>query len=218
MATSAASKATIVLPAPTSPWSNRFIGCGFWRSSTISRSASFCPAVSLNGSTLRADRAIVQAAGEHARAWGGASLASRLKAAARAGAGDSIADDVLLATAVVHAWYDRLAFGRDGLPPSGNTHLKQERFLEDQALLRGGLEPVQRVDGRVSRRKMRGEQRGLARWQAQPVADSVREQIGQFRFDLGRDQPDAVEVLDVDFVLEAEAGEFHADQVGNGGD
>jgi hypothetical protein len=52
------------------------------------------------GSTLRADRAIVQAAGEHARAWGGASLASRLQAAARAGAGDSIADDVLLATAV----------------------------------------------------------------------------------------------------------------------
>ena len=52
------------------------------------------------GSTLRADRAIVQAAGEHARAWGGVSLASRLQAAARAGAGDSIADDVLLATAV----------------------------------------------------------------------------------------------------------------------
>jgi hypothetical protein len=51
-------------------------------------------------STLRADRVIVQAAGEHARAWGGASLASRLQAAARAGAGDSIADDVLLATAV----------------------------------------------------------------------------------------------------------------------
>jgi hypothetical protein len=51
-------------------------------------------------STLRADRVIVQAAGEHARAWGGASLASRLHAAARAGAGDSIADDLLLATAV----------------------------------------------------------------------------------------------------------------------
>jgi len=52
------------------------------------------------GSTLRADRAIVQAAGEHARAWGGASLARRLQAAARTRAGDSIADDVLLATAV----------------------------------------------------------------------------------------------------------------------
>lgn len=51
-------------------------------------------------SMLRADRAIAQAAGEHARAWGGASLAGRLEAAARAGAGDSIADDVLLATAV----------------------------------------------------------------------------------------------------------------------
>ena len=51
-------------------------------------------------STLRADRAIAQAAGEHARAWGGASLASRLQAAARARAGDSVADDVLLATAV----------------------------------------------------------------------------------------------------------------------
>jgi hypothetical protein len=52
------------------------------------------------GSTLRADRAIAQAAGEHARAWGGASLASRLQAAARAGAANAIADDVLLATAV----------------------------------------------------------------------------------------------------------------------
>jgi hypothetical protein len=52
------------------------------------------------GSTLRADRAIAQAAGEHARAWGGASLASRLEAAAHARAGASIADDVLLATAV----------------------------------------------------------------------------------------------------------------------
>jgi hypothetical protein len=52
------------------------------------------------GGALRADRAIVQAAGEHARAWGGASLASRLQAAARAEAGDSIADDLLLATAV----------------------------------------------------------------------------------------------------------------------
>jgi hypothetical protein len=52
------------------------------------------------GSTLRADRAIARAAGEHARAWGGASLASRLEAAAQAGAGSRIADDVLLATAV----------------------------------------------------------------------------------------------------------------------
>ncbi len=52
------------------------------------------------GGTLRADRAVAQAAAEHARAWGGASLASRLQAAARAGAGDDIADDVLLATAV----------------------------------------------------------------------------------------------------------------------
>jgi hypothetical protein len=52
------------------------------------------------GGTLRADRAVAQAAAEHARAWGGASLASRLQAAAHAGAGDDIADDVLLATAV----------------------------------------------------------------------------------------------------------------------
>jgi hypothetical protein len=52
------------------------------------------------GSALRSDGKVVQAAGEHARAWGGASLASRLAAAARAGAGGSIADDVLLVTAV----------------------------------------------------------------------------------------------------------------------
>jgi hypothetical protein len=50
--------------------------------------------------TLHSDRAIAQAAAEHARAWGGASLASRLQAAARGEAGDSIADDVLLAIAV----------------------------------------------------------------------------------------------------------------------
>ena len=52
------------------------------------------------GGTLRADRAVAQVAAEHARAWGGASLASRLQQAARAGAGDAIADDVLLAAAV----------------------------------------------------------------------------------------------------------------------
>jgi hypothetical protein len=52
------------------------------------------------GGTLRADRTVAQVAAEHARAWGGASLASRLQQAARAGAGDAIADDVLLATAV----------------------------------------------------------------------------------------------------------------------
>ena len=55
IATSAASSATIVLPAPTSPCSSRFIGCGRCRSSTISLSAVRCPGVSLNGSTWRAD-------------------------------------------------------------------------------------------------------------------------------------------------------------------
>ena len=43
IATSAASSATIVLPAPTSPCSSRFIGCGRCRSSTISFSACRCP-------------------------------------------------------------------------------------------------------------------------------------------------------------------------------
>ena len=55
IATSAASSATIVLPAPTSPCSSRFIGCGRCMSSTISLSACRCPGVSLNGSTARAD-------------------------------------------------------------------------------------------------------------------------------------------------------------------
>ena len=55
IATSAASSATIVLPAPTSPCSSRFIGCGRCRSSTISFSACFWPFVSLNGSTRRAE-------------------------------------------------------------------------------------------------------------------------------------------------------------------
>src|ERR1022692_2926872 len=52
------------------------------------------------GSTLRSDPGILLTAGEYARAWGGASLASRLEAAARTQAGDSVADDVLFATAV----------------------------------------------------------------------------------------------------------------------
>ena len=46
------------------------------------------------------DRAVIQAAGGWAGARGRASLASRLQAAAHAGAGEDIADDVLLATAV----------------------------------------------------------------------------------------------------------------------
>jgi hypothetical protein len=49
---------------------------------------------------LRADRAVARAAAEFARAWGGASLAARLRQAARARAGGPIADDVLLAAAV----------------------------------------------------------------------------------------------------------------------
>ena len=51
IATIAASSATIVLPAPTSPCSRRFIGCGRCMSSTISCSACCWPPVSLNGST-----------------------------------------------------------------------------------------------------------------------------------------------------------------------
>lgn len=49
---------------------------------------------------LCGDDEIRLAAGEHARAWGGAGLASRLEAAARTRAGGSIDDDVLLAAAV----------------------------------------------------------------------------------------------------------------------
>jgi hypothetical protein len=52
------------------------------------------------GGALRNDLTIRSAACEHARAWAGASLADRVQAAARAPAGDRIADDVLLATAV----------------------------------------------------------------------------------------------------------------------
>ena len=55
IATSAASSATMVLPAPTSPCSSRFIGVARCMSSTISFSAVRCPSVSLNGRMLRAD-------------------------------------------------------------------------------------------------------------------------------------------------------------------
>ncbi len=52
-ATSAASVATSVLPEPTSPCSSRFIGSGFCRSATMSRTAIFWPGVSANGSSAR---------------------------------------------------------------------------------------------------------------------------------------------------------------------
>jgi hypothetical protein len=52
------------------------------------------------GSALRTDPAVRQAAGEYARAWGGAHLADRLDAAARTPAGVSIAADVLFPAAV----------------------------------------------------------------------------------------------------------------------
>ena len=49
----AAIAATIVLPEPTSPWSRRFIGCGFAISFTISQSDCFCDCVSEKGSSAR---------------------------------------------------------------------------------------------------------------------------------------------------------------------
>ena len=58
IATSAANSATIVLPAPTSPCSSRFIGVARCMSSTISFNAVRCPSVSLNGRMLRADSRI----------------------------------------------------------------------------------------------------------------------------------------------------------------
>jgi len=56
---------------------------------------------------LCSDGVVFQAAGEYARAWGGANLASRLEAAARGSAGDSIADDILLAAAVAGLQHQR---------------------------------------------------------------------------------------------------------------
>jgi hypothetical protein len=55
------------------------------------------------GGTLRNDAAVRSAACEYARAWAGASLAGRVQAAANAAAGERVADDVLLATAVAVA-------------------------------------------------------------------------------------------------------------------
>src|SRR5262249_1892395 len=45
----AAFRATMVFPLPTSPCSNRFIGEAFSRSAAISASTRFCAAVGLNG-------------------------------------------------------------------------------------------------------------------------------------------------------------------------
>ena len=42
-----------------------------------------------------------------------------------------------LADAIVHLHDHRLALGRRGLPPREHAHLKQERFFEDEPLLRG---------------------------------------------------------------------------------
>ena len=47
---SIARSATRVLPEPTSPWSRRFIGCGWARSCSIWAPTSRCPWVSSNGS------------------------------------------------------------------------------------------------------------------------------------------------------------------------
>jgi len=52
------------------------------------------------GGSLRSDAAIRSAACEYARAWAGANFADRVQTAAHAPAGDRIADDILLATAV----------------------------------------------------------------------------------------------------------------------
>ena len=113
IATRADSSATMVLPAPTSPCSRRFIGCGFCRSSTISFERVLLPGGQLE----------------------------RQDAPRR------------LADPIVHLRHDRLALLGDGLPPRGNTGLKQKRFLEDEPLLRRRREPVQRVDRRVGGRE-----------------------------------------------------------------
>ncbi len=47
---SIARSATRVLPEPTSPWSSRFIGCGWPRSCSTWAPTSICPRVSSNGS------------------------------------------------------------------------------------------------------------------------------------------------------------------------
>ena len=116
IATSAASSATIVLPAPTSPCSSRFIGCG---------------ALQVVDDLLQRLLLARRSAGTAARR----APTSRMRSSTRTVAG--------------------FCFGRGGLPPREHAHLKEERFLEDQPLLRRRREPVQRLDRRVVRRKMR---------------------------------------------------------------
>src|SRR3954469_17965091 len=109
IATSAASSATIVLPAPTSPCSSRFIGCGFCRSSTISFSDWFCPLVSRNGSPARDG--------------------------ARGGTPERQHRAPRVADAIVEEDGQRLLLGRRRVAAREHAHLEDERLLEDQAAL-----------------------------------------------------------------------------------
>ena len=73
-ASSMASRATTVLPEPTSPCSRRFIGCARRMSPTISRSTRFCAAVSSKGRRPTRSRAVGLSA---SKAMPGAAVACR---------------------------------------------------------------------------------------------------------------------------------------------
>src|SRR2546430_740814 len=64
-----------------------------------------------------------------------------------------------IANAIVNLNLDRLALGRRRAASRQHAHLEQKRFFEDQPALRRHLEAVQRLERRVSRWKMRSEQR-----------------------------------------------------------
>ena len=48
--------------------------------------------------------------------------------------------------------------------------------------------------------------------------ETLAQGFGEALFNFRRDETDPVEVLDMDFVFQPEAGELHADQIGDGGD
>ena len=118
---------------------------------------------------------------------------------------------VLILGTAAYAWYSPfrlmvlVALGRSPVCPLGRA----VKSGEHRALLTEAKDRILR-NSRLERTDQL--------FRSPDFGETLPEKIGQLRFDLGRDQADAVEILDVDFVLKAETSELHADQVGDGGD
>ena len=83
------------------------------------------------------------------------------------------------ADAIVDGDGRRLLFRRRGLPPGQQSHLEEERLLEDQAMLRRRVEPVQLGERQIGGRKMGADERGPARRQVQAESHRLGQHVRQ---------------------------------------